>query len=82
MSRANTLMIRARVAGIPCQAVVAIYPGSPAVYGEGGITEEPDDPGEVEVLELLDRRGRRARWLEAKNIEPELFWPDSWDDDL
>jgi len=79
----SRMTIPARVAGIPCQAVVAVYPGSPAVYGKGGLMEEPADPGDFEVLELLDRRGRPAHWLEAKNVEPELIWPTrSWDDDL
>jgi hypothetical protein len=46
--------------GIPCQVEVTSYrPGTP----DG--RWEPGDPTEIE-WQLLDRRGRRAPWLERK----------------
>lgn len=76
-------LVPARCAGIPCLAEVCVTPGAPALYGRGGLMEEPEELEQVEVIRLLDRRGRPAHWLEAKGVEPELIWPArSWDDDL
>lgn len=48
------------VAGIPCRCRVTLYQG----YRPGSLLEPPDEQ-EFE-FEILDRRGRRARWLERK----------------
>lgn len=58
--------IEARVCGIPCIIDVTYYePVRPGRYF--GCPEDcyPDEGGESEWV-LLDRRGRRAEWLERK----------------
>lgn len=53
-------MMRARIAGIPCQINVINYePGS-----DGGPDEPPSGP-EIEYT-VYDLRGRKAGWLMAK----------------
>ena len=51
------------VSGIPCQCRVTFYQG----YRPGNYFEPPD--AEEFEFEILDRRGRRARWLERKLTE-------------
>lgn len=48
------------VCGIPCRVDVVT-----CLLGTADSRWEPGDPREIE-FDLLDRRGRRARWLEAK----------------
>lgn len=58
--------IEARVCGIPCIVEVLYY--EPVRHGRfHGRPEDcyPDEGGESE-WQLLDRRGRRAEWLERK----------------
>lgn len=58
--------MKTRVAGIPCIVNVTRY--SPEIPGRAfGPPEDcsPDEPEEFE-WELLDRKGYRAKWLEAK----------------
>jgi hypothetical protein len=53
-------MMKARIAGIPCQVKVTAYePASP-----GGWAEPPSGP-EIEYT-VYDLRGRKAGWLMAK----------------
>jgi len=53
-------MMKARIAGIPCQVKVTAYePASP-----GGWDEPPSGP-EIEYT-VYDLRGRKAGWLMAK----------------
>ena len=54
-----------RICGIPAQVKYAIYPPS---YGkrEGGLPIEPDEPASVEIIDILDRHGYPAPWLERK----------------
>ena len=67
MSRFN-----ARVAGIPCQVEVVHYePYDPGVTSGPPEHCYPPEGGEFEV-ELYDRKGYRARWLEAKLDDEEL----------
>jgi len=56
-----------RVAGIPCQCEVLEYSeGLPMrITGWGFGDADPPEPGEFEY-QILDRRGRYARWLEDK----------------
>ena len=53
------------VNGIPCQCRITSYsPGSPGVHTlSNGDPGYPEEPSEIE-FELLDRRGRRASWLD------------------
>ena len=52
------------VNGIPCQcSVLAFDPGTPARTSGPPELCDPGDPGEFE-FEILDRRGRRAAWLD------------------
>ena len=56
-----------KVAGIPCQCKVIGY--SPyremKVYGSGMGDCHPPEPEDFD-FEILDRKGYRAKWLEAK----------------
>jgi len=56
--------------GIPCQIEVTSYsPGAPMVITGWGFGDaEPEEPEEIEWV-VLDRRGRRAEWLERKMID-------------
>lgn len=55
-----------QVAGIPCKVRVIYHtPYVPASYNG------PDEDGEFE-FELLDRKGYRAKWLEAKVTEADV----------
>jgi len=54
-----------RIAGIPCLIEATITPGSP------GNLYEPPCPTEAS-LTVLDRRRRRARWLERKLTREEI----------
>jgi len=59
-------MMRTTIAGIPCQIEVTHYePYDP------GNWHEPASGGEIEV-EVYDRRGYRAKWLEAKVTEADI----------
>lgn len=54
------------VAGIPCRVKVVEYePADPGYFRGHPDSWEPGDPGEI-VLEILDRRGKPAKWLERK----------------
>lgn len=54
------------VQGIPCKVRVTYHtPYVPASYNS------PDEDGEFE-FELLDRKGYRAKWLEAKVTEADV----------
>ena len=57
----------ARVAGIPCGVRVTRY--------HPPVESDPGDPGDFDYV-LLDRRGRRARWLEKKvtDADEQRFW--------
>jgi len=67
MSRFND-----RVAGIPCQVEVVYYePYDPGVTSGPPEHCYPPEGGDFEV-ELYDRKGYRARWLEAKLTADEL----------
>jgi len=61
------MIIRTRVAGIPCQAALTYYsPGVPMrITGSGFGDADPPEPDEIE-FDILDRRGRPAPWLERK----------------
>ena len=55
-----------KVAGIPCKVRVTYYtPYVPASYNG------PAEGGDFE-FELLDRKGYRAKWLEAKVTEADV----------
>ena len=54
-----------RVNGIPCRADILHY--NPAT---SDTLEQPGDPEAIE-FELLDRRGRRATWLD-KYLTPDI----------
>jgi len=60
------MLIDTRIAGIPGKVEVSCieppHPGGP---------DEPPSPGELGV-EVLDRRGKPARWLERKVISDNL----------
>ena len=60
-------MLDVTVCGIPAQAKVTSYtPYQPMrITGCGFGDAEPPEPEEVE-FELYDRKGRRAKWLEKK----------------
>jgi len=64
------VIIDTSVAGIPCKARVQYHP---AEYGArecgSGIQLEPDYPAGWQIVEVLDRRGKPARWLEDKMTE-------------
>lgn len=59
-----------RVSGIPCQCRVIRYDaGLPMrITGWGFGDADPPEPPEFD-FEILDRRGRRAEWLERKLTE-------------
>lgn len=64
-------MIRARISGIPCLAdVTCTAPGYPAITDGHPDNRMPAEDAEYEV-ELYDRKGYRAAWLEAKMTESE-----------
>ncbi len=58
------------VRGIPCGVVVSYYspPRPMAITGWGFGDAEPPEPEEIEWF-LIDRKGYRADWLEAKMSE-------------
>lgn len=59
-----------RAAGIPCLVqVVSYYGGSPAV--RSGPMAGPEEYAEADWV-LLDRRGRRAEWLEKKLTQKDI----------
>ena len=57
---------RSTAAGIPCIVdVVYFEPGLSAKFSGHPDSWEPPESGDIDI-EILDRRGRRAEWLEAK----------------
>lgn len=62
----STHLIKTRISGIPCEVKVTYLPPTPDVppsYSHGGL---PGDPEEIELKEVLDRKGYKAKWLERK----------------
>jgi hypothetical protein len=61
-----------RIAGIPC--IVGINWYSPGDDGHYGGRPEFDDPGygSTSGWVILDRRGRRAEWLERKMTDKDV----------
>lgn len=59
------MIFTTRVNGIPCQCLVTNYAASipMKVYGPGMGDASPPEPEEFDY-EILDRRGRRANWLD------------------
>lgn len=60
-----------RIAGIPCKVEAVYTRGYP-------YPEDPDNPSELEIRDILDRKGYKAKWLERKldnmsNIEYSRF---------
>ena len=51
-----------RVNGIPCIAELSYYPGTNFHITSASL--EPNDYPEIISLELMDRKGYRAKWLE------------------
>ena len=61
-----------KVNGIPCQVQVTYYrPETPAQLLSRPENCYPSEPEELE-FEILDRRGRLAKWLD-KYITPDVF---------
>jgi hypothetical protein len=60
-----SFIFASRINGIPCQIKVVDYsPGRPMiVYGSGYGDAHPPEPENFEYT-ILDRRGRRAEWLD------------------
>ena len=52
------------LAGIPCQAELDTWRAEPMTYWEPGC------PAGWELVEVLDRNGRPAEWLERKLSDP------------
>ena len=67
-------MIPVVAGGIPALAkVMCYYPGRPAYRPVGNMrAAEPEEPAEVEV-ELYDRKGYRAKWLEDNMTEDQYL---------
>lgn len=61
------MIFETRVHGIPCQCkVVQYYPALPMrITGSGFGDADPPEPKEIQI-QLLDRKGREAPWLERK----------------
>ena len=54
------MIIHTQIAGIPCQiSIITLTKRIPATWGG------PEDGGDFEFV-VLDRNGRRAKWLERK----------------
>jgi len=71
------MIFETRVAGIPCQCeVLSFTPSVPMrVYGPGMGDADAPESAEFEY-QLLDRKGYKADWLQAKvtsKIEDELY---------
>jgi hypothetical protein len=60
------MILDARIQGIPCQVRVTYYrkEDSPILTGPMDHAD-PGSPVEIE-FQVLDRRGKRAEWLESK----------------
>ena len=54
-----------RLAGIPCQVEIEIYPAERGAR-EGGLQLEPDYDAGWDLYRVLDRKGYEAPWLEKK----------------
>lgn len=66
-----------KITGIPCQCeVISYHPAIPMrVTGPGMGDADPPEEAEFEYI-ILDRKGNRAKWLEAKitdQIDAELL---------
>ena len=55
------------LAGIPCQAELDTWRAEPMTYWEPGC------PAGWELVEVLDRNGRPAEWLERKLSNPKVL---------
>lgn len=72
-----------RIDGIPCILRVSVRAGSPAITQGPPDNWQPEDPAEVEILGVYDRKGYAAPWLERKidemcdrefrNLEGDIF---------
>lgn len=62
------MIIESKVAGIPCQIKVTYFHKQKPFKGPARLCDSRDDYyGYTEVeFEVLDRRGRKAEWLERK----------------
>ena len=56
-----------RLAGIPCQAELDTWRAEPMTYFEPGCSAG------WELVQVLDRKGYRAKWLEAKLDDPKVL---------
>lgn len=70
--------IEGRVAGIPCIIAVTDYEKYIPAYTSGRPEDCYPSEGGCGEWELLDRRGRRAQWLERKvnddrDIQQQIF---------
>lgn len=64
--------LETRVAGIPCQVRVTYYqPYDPGVWWGHPDQRTPEEGPDLEV-ELYDRKGYRARWLEQKLTDRDI----------
>lgn len=51
--------VEVRIAGIPAKVEAVYTRGYP-------YPEDPDNPSELEIRDILDRKGYKAKWLEDK----------------
>ena len=63
------MIFNTQIAGIPCQCQVTLCRNALPVSGDINNSIDPPDTGEFDFF-LLDRKGYRAPWLEAK-LAPE-----------
>ncbi len=75
-------IIKTRISGIPCEVWVGYLPPTPDIppaFSHGGL---PGDPEEIEVKEVYDRKGYRAKWLERKLEDQSLEEWENWEREL
>lgn len=69
-------IVTTKVCGIPARVKVMIWPGYKGATDGYGQKIEPDEDTSVEIMEIQDRNGRRASWLERKLDGTKNGWHD------
>ena len=61
------MRLKTTIDGIPCIVVVRIFSlGNSAIMGKFADYSWPPEPPELDIEEVLDRKGYPAPWLERK----------------
>jgi len=61
------------IQGIPCSVEVEYSPAIKGMREKGtGLPLEPDEPESYEIIQVFDRKGYKAKWLEDKITDEDV----------